>query len=180
MKKRRQHLDTSSYQALSLSCFHHLKKILPKDALIGTYISTNQEVDTWHIINNYTNIAVPKIKSNTEMDFYFLNEKTNLKVGCYGILEPTGSLKQASHLDIMIVPVVAFNHQGYRLGMGGGYYDRYLKKHPCLKIGLAFSFQQREDFEIYPHDVCLDGIVTEKGVVFYHENYSITDKKDAL
>lgn len=80
---------------------------------------------------------------------------------------------QAEDLDIVITPLAAFDLQGHRLGTGGGYYDRtfaFLQKNTVKKpkiIGLAYAEQQAE---LLPHDqwdIDLDGVVTEKGIVWF-------------
>ena len=78
-------------------------------------------------------------------------------------------------LDLVLVPLVAFDARGVRLGMGGGYYDRsfaYLNfrsrwRRPRL-IGVGFDFQRAESISPQPWDVCLDGVITERG--FYGRN----------
>jgi 5-formyltetrahydrofolate cyclo-ligase len=93
----------------------------------------------------------------------------------YGILEPSAASAvrtPLAALDIALVPLVAFDDHGHRLGMGGGYYDRtfaYLRhrKHwrrPKL-IGVAFEFQRLAELPAQPWDVPLDGIITEKGLL---------------
>lgn len=71
--------------------------------------------------------------------------------------------------EVIIVPMVAFDAKGYRLGYGGGFYDRTIQelasKHPILTIGFAFSGQELADLPIEPTDQRLDLLVTEKGVV---------------
>ena len=90
-----------------------------------------------------------------------------------GILEPHGtSSTSARWLDLVLTPLVGFDHRGMRLGMGGGFYDRTFAfrnihsswRRPRL-IGVAYAFQQLPSIEPAAHDVRLDAVVTEKGVV---------------
>ena len=64
----------------------------------------------------------------------------------------------------MIIPMLGFNLDKYRIGYGKGYYDHYLKSHDCLKIGLAFDDQQI-DFKTETHDISLDYIITENRII---------------
>jgi 5-formyltetrahydrofolate cyclo-ligase len=67
--------------------------------------------------------------------------------------------------EIVIIPIIGYNRQKYRLGRGSGFFDRYLYEHPTIyKIGLAYSFQER-DFAADGHDIKLDIIITEKGIL---------------
>ena len=77
------------------------------------------------------------------MDFYEIRDFSELQKGAYGILEPTGDrLLLPQKDDLMLVPGAAFDRNGYRIGYGGGYYDRYLRRHPDMKtIALAYDFQ---------------------------------------
>lgn len=95
-----------------------------------------------------------------------------LKQGVYGIWEPDPALAEeadVSHLDAIIVPGVAFDSKGGRMGYGGGYYDRFLatlKKLPFL-VGVGFSIQVVEHVPLESHDVLLDAVVTEKGLLHF-------------
>jgi 5-formyltetrahydrofolate cyclo-ligase len=90
-----------------------------------------------------------------------------------GIAEPTGSATLAARrLDVVFLPLVGFDRRGLRLGSGGGFYDRAfafrkLRRawHAPRLIGLAYSFQQLEHLTAASHDVPLDAVVTEVGVV---------------
>ena len=95
----------------------------------------------------------------------------------FGIAEPNSSdARAASGFDLILVPLVAFDARGARLGMGGGYYDRVLAfrqrrrswKRPRI-VGLAYSFQELDHIEERAHDVRLDAVVTERGVTFFKE-----------
>jgi 5-formyltetrahydrofolate cyclo-ligase len=96
-----------------------------------------------------------------------------LKRNRFGILEPVGGQALSSRwLDLVFVPVVGFDIRGTRLGMGAGFYDRALAwrhtrnawRGPRL-IGLAYAFQQVDSIAAQAHDVHLDAVVTEKGVL---------------
>ena len=90
-----------------------------------------------------------------------------LLVNKFGILEPIKS--KAKVPDIILVPVLAYDKNKYRLGYGKGFYDRYLNKYlkrfkNILTIGVAFSFQKYHKLPINQNDVKLDFIITEKGI----------------
>jgi 5-formyltetrahydrofolate cyclo-ligase len=92
--------------------------------------------------------------------------------GAYGIKEPeaTWPMVAEAEIDLVVVPGVAFDRQGNRLGYGGGYYDRLL---PALRhanlgvrlVGLAYGFQVVEQLPSDPHDIAMDNVATEQGLL---------------
>ena len=106
------------------------------------YVSYNGEVDTINLIKYFLKsklVAVPKIE-NGEMNFYYINSLNDLKKGYSNILEPITSNKVLS-LDgcVVITPGVCFSLDGFRLGYGKGFYDRFFSKNSVYKIGLCYS-----------------------------------------
>ena len=92
-----------------------------------------------------------------------------LERGYYGIREPKAHLIRPigpEEIDAVIVPAVAFDRQGHRLGYGGGYYDRFLPGAPrAVRIGAAFACQIVAEIPAAPHDVTMDRIVTEGEII---------------
>jgi 5-formyltetrahydrofolate cyclo-ligase len=94
----------------------------------------------------------------------------DVSAGPFGIMEPATEQPIITP-DILIVPLLGFDAKGSRLGQGGGYYDRYLARHPnCAVIGLAWSVQQVADIPTEPHDRKMHAIITEQSVIFFDEN----------
>ena len=90
-----------------------------------------------------------------------------LTVNEFGMLEPIKT--KAKIPDIIIVPMLAFDKEKFRLGYGKGYYDRFLKKYikqykDTITVGVAFSFQKHNKLPINKNDVKMDFILTEKGI----------------
>jgi len=135
---------------------------------IGGYFPVNYEVDDLEILKKFENkkyqISLPVIKKNFNMDFYKWSFNDPLKINKYGIPEPI--LKKIIYPDVILVPLVAFDKKLNRLGYGGGYYDRVIKKisekKKILKIGLAFSVQKINNVPVTKYDKKLDYIVTDK------------------
>ena len=101
------------------------------------------------------------------MDFFLWKKNEVLLINKFGILEPIESISQIP--DIMLVPILAFDTDKYRLGYGKGYYDRYLQKYKkklrnILTVGVAFSFQKYHKLPTNKNDVKLNYILTEKGI----------------
>ncbi|THB63270.1 MAG: 5-formyltetrahydrofolate cyclo-ligase [Gammaproteobacteria bacterium] len=109
---------------------------------------------------------------NRRMTFARACNGTKLKKNRYGIPEPvTRKRKKASHLDLILTPLVGFDSMGNRLGMGSGYYDATLsflnrRKHwkKPLLMGVAYELQRIENIPPKPWDIPLAGVYTEKGV----------------
>ena len=144
-----------------------LNKIKIRDKSIGGYFPYNYEVDAIKILNklekNYL-ICLPKIKKNFQMDFFQWSSKDPLTINKYGIPEPTS--KKIIYPNILLVPLLAFDKYLNRIGYGGGYYDRYIKKiktkKKILTIGLAYSFKKVKEIPVNKYDKKLDYIIKEK------------------
>ena len=111
----------------------------------------------------YMPVMIPSSKT---LLFLPATSKTPQKISTHDILEPDVSSTHAisiEDLDLMIVPLVAFNTEGTRLGRGAGYYDRTLQhKTPGCILGAAYEFQQEPSLIADPWDISLTGIATEK------------------
>ena len=87
-----------------------------------------------------------------------------LAKGPYGIVEPTGSTVLDKRMALpILVPGLAFDRRGHRVGYGGGYYDRYLKNYPGLKVGLCYEACLLDEIEVDPWDQPVDILLTERG-----------------
>jgi 5-formyltetrahydrofolate cyclo-ligase len=155
--------------------FNQILKILKKEKInkkiIGGYYPVNFEVDDLALLKKFKknkfDISLPVIKKNFQMDFYKWSFSDLLKVNKYGIPEP--ETKNIVYPDILLIPLVAFDKNLNRLGYGGGYYDRLLKKlskkKRIIKIGLALSVQRIDKVPINVYDQKLDYIITNKYIV---------------
>ena len=146
-------------------------KIKKIDYIIALYYPTSFEVNILKLLEfNYIskqNLLLPVIEKNNSMNFFSWEKHEVLKVNKYGILEPFKKKKNIPH--VMLVPLLAFDKNKYRLGYGKGFYDRYLNKYlkknkDILTVGVAFSFQKYHKLPINSNDVKLDYILTEKGI----------------
>lgn len=135
-----------------------------------TYASKPSEVDTINIIKDMLksskHVAVPRcIPETSQMDFYEINSLDQLKNGCYGILEPDLSLCKKVRQDkpcICLVPGLSFDSQGYRLGYGKGYYDRFIASFSGYTIGLCYCAYIRGELPRGYFDRPVNIIITEK------------------
>lgn len=144
-----------------------------KAETIGVTISRWPEVDTIPLIETCwrlgKRVAAPKcFAKDRTMDFRLFNRLDQLEVVYMDLQEPIEAQTEAigpESLDLLIVPGVVFTQSGYRIGFGGGYYDRYLSGFNGNTRSLAFDFQLTGELPIESHDIPVDGIITEKRTI---------------
>lgn len=132
---------------------------------ILSYFPIGSEADVSAINERFT-VAYPVIEKGRRMDARLPKEK-KFTVNTYGIYEPDpehSEIVDPTDIDVIIVPCVGFDENKNRLGHGGGYYDRYLKKTNALKICVAFEAQKLDRVIIDENDITMDLIITEKSV----------------
>jgi 5-formyltetrahydrofolate cyclo-ligase len=141
---------------------------------IFAFVSFKSEVDTHKIIKyaiqDQKTICVPKIKSKeTGIEIFKINTFDELKKGYFSILEPLESCPSidSNDLDLILMPGVAFDRKGGRLGYGAAFYDRFLTgmNKAVDKIALAYHFQVIDNIPMDEHDVRIDGVITEKEII---------------
>ena len=150
--------------------FNNLINLLKKEKItgktVGGYYPYNYEVDPIKILEDFEKkdylISLPKIKKKFQMNFFKWSTKDPLTVNKFGIPEPISN--KIIYPSILLVPLVAFDKHLNRIGYGGGYYDRYIKKLKKSKkiftIGLAYPFQKVKKIPIDKYDTRLDFILT--------------------
>lgn len=136
---------------------------------IAFYVSMENEVDTKALIDEALatgkKVVVPVIAGD-DLEFYSIADRlADLAEGPYGILQPDIDRTKPfikKEIDLVIVPGVAFDKDGKRLGRGRGFYDRFLKTLPrrAKKIALAYDLQIVENLPVMPHDVPVDKVIT--------------------
>lgn len=139
---------------------------------IGVYVACHKEIDLSKLwkdtVQKDKNYFFPKIYNQTTMVFLPASKETIFTKNKWGILEPeVNFLKNTPpcKLDIIFIPLVAFDKFGNRIGMGGGYYDRLLAtERPKLLVGVAYEIQKQPIIEVDSWDIKLDLIITEKTI----------------
>ena len=140
---------------------------------IHIFISKTDEPDTSPIIESAwesgKTVAVPcVVPESFELFHSQLKSFEDLSSGALGVLEPSpeGRIKMTPEsFDLVIIPGVAFDRKGGRLGYGKGYYDRFLEQTAAFRLALAFNFQVLEKVPTEKHDVPMNGILTESGII---------------
>lgn len=178
MRSRRAALPADEQFAAAMAVMTRLAKlrVLEGARVVAGYRAVRGEVEIdaplQLCIDRGSIVTLPRVAGDT-LEFVVHDSDAPSRRGAFGIPEPLGgrTIAVSSH-DVMLVPLVAFDETGSRLGQGGGFYDRALDpvrsrpfgERPAL-IGVAHSFQQVPSVLVEPWDVSLDAIVTEDGVV---------------
>ena len=93
-------------------------------------------------------------------------EETRLELGSFHIEEPTGNdVTDPSEIELVVVPGVAYDRRGRRLGRGKGFYDRFLQSTKATKIGVGYEFQLLDELPSEPHDMPMDIVITQKTTI---------------
>ena len=145
-----------------------LKKNKVTGKMIGGYYPYNHEIDILQILEKFEQkkfiITLPKIKKNSQMNFFQWSPNDPLAINKFGIPEPISKI--VKYPDVLLVPLVAFDQNFNRIGYGGGFYDRYInkirKRKKVLTIGFAYYFQKVKKIQTNNYDIKLDFIITNK------------------
>lgn len=173
VKRRRAEADLRMLHEASIRIMEKLTELpawRESDILLA-YVDAKREVETRLLMQQAWNegkkVAAPRVDGNGIMHYYYLNSLDELEPGSFGIMEPKENCRICeSEEGLMLMPGVAFDENCHRVGYGGGYYDRYLEKHPgLLHIALAFEFQMFPEVPFEDHDILPELIVTERRIL---------------
>ena len=169
--KIRKEKNFSNIKFPFLKIFNEIKKNNIKKKIIGGYYPINFEIDILDFLFNLeskcSQISLPVIDENNQMDFFKWSYNDLLKLNKFGIPEPLRNKKVIP--DIVFLPLVAFDKRLYRIGYGGGYYDRtfaYLNKinHRFISVAYAYEDQKLDYIPIDKFDFKVDYVITEKNL----------------
>lgn len=170
--KRLKTMDQDKKKSKDQAIYENLfaSKFFKEAQTLMAYMSFGTEIDTQPIIQRAwkegKTVAIPyTIKETRLIKPALINSLDDLSPGAYGILGPDEeSLKVISKedLDLVIVPGVAFDKSGYRIGYGGGYYDRFLEKLHVNTLAILYEDQLIERVPREDHDIRVQVLVTEK------------------
>ena len=132
-------------------------------ASFGSECSTDAFIR--HCLREGKCVALPRVEGEV-MHFGRIDSPESLVPGVWGIPEPPGHAERICSPGFMLVPGIAFDKKGYRLGYGGGYYDKYLAEHPGnFTAGIAYEIQMTAEVPRDEFDIKTDLIITEKGIL---------------
>ena len=159
-REQKQFID----QALTERLLHH--PFYQEAKVIASYLSFPHEFQTQELIEQALKdgkkVLIPKTYPKGCMDFVVYNPQQLVKTS-FGLLEPQGDLEvvDASRIDLIHVPGLAFTTEGYRIGYGGGYYDRYLEHFTGHSMSTIYPCQL-QDFNPESHDIPVQEVLIDE------------------
>lgn len=135
------------------------------------YASMNSEIDTWKLFDTALKagkkVAFPRTFEDNTMKYYYCSSKDDLELRENGIYEPRENMPEyiPSQRALCIVPAVVFDKEGFRIGYGKGFYDRFLSSFPGVTVGLVYSNMILPKVPRGRFDKHVDIIISERGVV---------------
>ena len=154
---------------LSLPIISRLKERLRDARVVMAYYALPDEVCTRQLIDDLLaegkTVLLPKVLDDETMELRRYTGPDSLCEGAFHIMEPVGEpFTDYQQIDVALIPGMAFDAQGHRLGRGKGYYDRFLSQFLILNsqlrtIGVCFDFQKVEEVPVGPHDVSVNLVI---------------------
>ena len=141
-----------------------------KASVILPFVSTKDEVDTSDFIAECIKlgktVAVPRCKDECNMEFCVISSSSDLEKGMYGIYEPKKdcAVLEAEKItdSVLIVPGLCFNDEGFRLGYGKGYYDRFISRYKGYSIGVCYKEFMTDEIPTDEYDKPVDTVITDR------------------
>lgn len=172
MLKRRQAIDALCAERFAARAAAHLLPVLwQEQGIIAGYSAIRGEMDMAGVMAELKKqgryVALPVVDKENKA-LIFKEYAAELVSGSYGIAVPALSAKIVKPM-VLLVPLLAFDRKGHRLGYGAGYYDRAIAAlradgAPLKAIGIAYACQEITEIPVEPHDEMLDAVVTEQGI----------------
>lgn len=166
IKQLKRQFTPAQLEKLSLPVLARLRPLLAEAQTIMAYYSLPDEVCTHQLIDELVaegkTVLLPKVLDDEMMELRRYTGRHDLREGAFHIMEPIGALFTSSAIDIALIPGVAFDAFGHRLGRGRGYYDRFLsslRTVPTELIGLCFDFQKVPEVPVDANDIPVDLVI---------------------
>lgn len=164
--ERRAAAHELAYSLLSLPELASARAVLAYSALPN---ELDPAPAIWRLRKRGIRIAYPRIEAPGVLGMHFVDHELDLVPGPFGLAEPKESAPRAYHaiIDAVIIPGVAYDERGNRLGYGGGYYDRLIPmlRPDCVRIGACFDEQVLAEIPAEEHDATVDVVVTQTRVL---------------
>jgi len=167
IRERKKQHSAEALQQLSDAITQRLLRhpLLQRAQTVMLYYSLPDEVNTHALVNQLVSddktVLLPRVTGESTMELRRYASENDLELGAFNIMEPVGELfTDLERIDLAIIPGMAFDQNGNRLGRGKGFYDRFLRDMTAThKIGLCFPFQFVDEVPIEPTDVGVDEVV---------------------
>ena len=168
IRQQKRQFTPAQLKELSLPVLERLRPLLREAQVILAYYALSDEVDTHSLLDELVaegkTVLLPKVLDDTQMELRRYTGPQDLSEGAYHIMEPTGTpFTDLEQINVALIPGVAFDAQGHRLGRGKGYYDRFLRMLESFphvrKIGVCFDFQKVAEVPVDEHDMAVDEVI---------------------
>lgn len=173
-KAKRHALAPNELEKLSRAIFEQAMRQLDfNDKKISIFlpIARFAEINTWHFIDALPNsFYLPTVKSSEQLAHIQYLNREQIKLNSWGIPEPVfGPEADEKELDLVLVPLLAIDQKGFRVGYGKGFYDRFLSlcRPGCQFIGLSYFEPIDKIADLNPHDVPLHGCITPNEIHYF-------------
>lgn len=173
MRALRRGLSPEAQRAASEAVFGRLTAYAPyrNATCVMAYIACRGELDlapvTRHILASGKRLALPRCEANGTLTARKVNALSDLTPGAYGIPEPAedSEIVPPEEIGLVLVPGVAFDRACYRLGQGGGYYDRFLQETAAVRAGVCHDAALLEHVPREAHDLRMDAVITPEETI---------------
>ena len=160
--------DSRSQASLSIRRYIQLWSVFQEAQVIFTYMPMNEEVDLLPLLtdNPQKEWVIPRIQPHNQMILHPYHPQKLVRHR-FGMLEPDSTLPRVSpdRVELVLVPGLAFDQKGWRLGYGGGFYDTFLSALPGLvTLGITYHTLLLDELPHMTHDIPVMALVTEKGI----------------
>lgn len=145
-------------------------EIYKKAKVIMLYYPLGNETDTSAVLESALiegkTVIYPITDINTnEITPIIINSETQFKKGAYSVFEPVEKIVYNGKIDVILVPGIAFDKSGFRVGFGKGCYDRFLENSAALKVGFCYDFQIADKIDYDEYDIKMNYLVSESGMI---------------
>jgi 5-formyltetrahydrofolate cyclo-ligase len=138
---------------------------------VGAYAPLPDEVDITPLMNSTDRVFYIPAFDETLGAYRLARMGETFKRGRFGILEPVDPVfAEKDEIDLILVPGIAFDQAGHRIGRGGGFYDRLLPQYSAVRAGICFEFQCFEKIPTESHDCKMDLLITESKILKFAMN----------
>ena len=165
IRQQKRQFTPAQLEELSLPVLERLRPYLAEASVVMAYYSLSDEVCTHQLIDELVakgkTVLLPKVLDDETMELRRYQSVDDLREGTFHLMEPVGEpFTDYGEINVAIIPGMAFDADGHRLGRGKGYYDRFLQSLPEVKkIGVCFDFQKVDIVPSKSHDVIVDIVV---------------------
>ena len=168
MRRRRQTLSTALRRQAAVAISEQVQQLpgWQQAGNLALYLAADGEADPGPVAAIARAAGkttyLPEIQADDSLRFAPFDEDTPMRENRFGIPEPQSESRPARAMNVVLLPLVAWDYRGHRLGMGGGFYDRSLAEAPgVIKVGVAFELQRVDSLPTEAWDIDLDFVVTE-------------------